>query len=90
MSSTTTVQFARTGRVQSFSGKEVRLRRIFGSQSGNTFILAMDHAVASGLPAGLRDADAVVGMAASGGADAVLMRPGLIRLFRRILVDSSA
>jgi len=78
MSSTTTVQFARTGRVQSFSGKEVRLRRIFGSQSGNTLILAMDHAVASGLPAGLRDADAVVGMAASGGADAVLMRPGLI------------
>lgn len=60
---------------RAFSGRDFRLRRLLAA--GRGLIVPLDHAITSGPADGLADATAVVGAAAAGGADAVLLRPGL-------------
>lgn len=60
------------------SGRYLRLRRILNSGTGRTLIVPLDHAVAAGVDPGIADSRKVVADAAAAGADAVLLRPGLI------------
>lgn len=62
----------------SFDGLNLRMRRIFSPATGRTLIIPLDHAITMGPANGLEDPYAVVGAAVQGGADAVMLRPGLV------------
>lgn len=60
-------------------GKALRLQRLFRRESGNVFILPMDHSVSDGpiMPAG--DVDRMVDIAAESGVDGVVLHKGRVR-----------
>ena len=60
------------------AGHAIRLRRIFNPATGRSLVIPLDHAAADGLLPGLEDARRIIGDAAAAGADAVMLRPGLI------------
>lgn len=59
------------------TGKEVRLRRIF--RDGRTFIGALDFGGFMGPAPGIEDPGAIVRQVVDGGADAILVNPGVAR-----------
>jgi fructose-bisphosphate aldolase/2-amino-3,7-dideoxy-D-threo-hept-6-ulosonate synthase len=63
------------------SGTNIRMRRIFRPTTGRSLIVPLDHAVYMGVPAALADAQRIIADASRAGADAVLMRPGLLKAF---------
>jgi DhnA family fructose-bisphosphate aldolase class Ia len=60
------------------SGHTVRLRRILRPRTRRTLIIPLDHASVTGPVPGLVDARRIVADAAEAGADAVLLRPGMM------------
>lgn len=60
------------------AGHFVRLRRLFNPRTGRTLVIPLDHAAADGLLPGLEDARRIIADAAAAGADAVMLRPGLM------------
>src|SRR5690242_9169296 len=59
------------GNIVSTQPKQLRMRRIFGSD-GKTLIVAMDHAAFMGPAPGLVDPGATIRAVTDGGADAVM------------------
>ncbi len=59
------------------TGKEVRLTRIF--RGGRTFISALDYGGFMGPVLGIEDPRAIVRQVVDGGADAILVNPGIAR-----------
>lgn len=60
------------------AGHGVRLQRIFKKETGRTLIIPLDHGITSGPIAGLSDVKKVISDAAEAGADAIMLRPGLM------------
>ncbi|APR75940.1 2-amino-3,7-dideoxy-D-threo-hept-6-ulosonate synthase [Minicystis rosea] len=70
------------------AGHLIRLRRILHPKTGRTLIIPLDHAAADGLLPGLSDSRKIIADAAKAGADAVMLRPGLMDAF--VETDSRA
>lgn len=66
-------------------GKKLRARRLF--KNGRTVIVPMDHPLYFGPISGLEDPAKVVNEVAAGGADAVLISPGIVELVADELKD---
>ncbi len=62
-----------------YTGKAVRLERLFNRTTRRCIIVPLDHGVSHGPIAGLSDVRRIVSEVAEGGADAVLMHKGLVR-----------
>jgi fructose-bisphosphate aldolase/2-amino-3,7-dideoxy-D-threo-hept-6-ulosonate synthase len=60
-----------------FTGRNIRLRRVFAPATGRTLIIPLDHAITMGPADGLENPRAIVDAAVQGGANAVMLRPGL-------------
>jgi DhnA family fructose-bisphosphate aldolase class Ia len=60
------------------TGHAIRLGRLFNSQTGRSFITALDHGVTIGVPAGAENVNATLEKVIAGGPDAVLVGPGTI------------
>jgi len=60
-------------------GKKLRLGRIFGFESNRTVIVAMDHGLFMGPVKGLESPSSVAKKAVDGGADALIVSPGMVR-----------
>ena len=60
-------------------GKQIRLNRIFGHETGRLCSLAVDHLVAyqSGLPEGLRNVPETINLLVKGKPDAITMYKGM-------------
>ena len=61
-------------------GKRIRLSRIMDEDSTRTLIVPMDHGVTSGAIQGLTDARETMKDMVAGGADALVLHKGLVRL----------
>jgi DhnA family fructose-bisphosphate aldolase class Ia len=59
------------------TGKEVRLRRIF--RGGRSFVSALDYGAFMGPAPGIHDPASIVRQVVEGGADAILVNPGVAR-----------
>ena len=64
-------------------GKKIRLERIINRDSGKTVIVPMDHGVTVGPIEGLEDMKATVSKIVEGGANAILMHKGIVRVGHR-------
>ncbi|MBP1999937.1 DhnA family fructose-bisphosphate aldolase class Ia [Paenibacillus shirakamiensis] len=64
--------------INNVAGQWIRLRRILNPHTGRSLIIPLDHAITSGPVKGLTHPSKIVTMAAQSGADAVMLRPGLI------------
>ncbi len=64
-------------------GKSVRIERIKNRKTGRIIIVPMDHGVSSGPIRGLTDMPVIVNKVADGGANAVLLHKGIIRVGHR-------
>lgn len=62
----------------SSTGYAIRLGRLFNSETGRSFITAIDHGVTIGVPAGAENITTTLETVISGGPDAVLVSPGTI------------
>lgn len=58
---------------------DIRTRRLFARDSGRSFMVALDRTVSAGPEPFSGNAEALVAAVVDGGADAMLMSPGLIR-----------
>jgi DhnA family fructose-bisphosphate aldolase class Ia len=61
-------------------GRRTRYHRVFSRRDQRSFVLPLDHGLAQGVLPGLSDTRALVAAAVAGGVDALLLRPGLLRL----------
>ncbi len=66
-----------------YTGKAIRLERIFNRNTNNAIIVPMDHGVSVGPIAGLEDLRTAVNKVADGGANAVLGHIGLAKYGHR-------
>jgi len=64
-------------------GKKIRLERIIDRNSGRTVIVPMDHGVTVGPIDGLADMQTTVSKVVAGGANAILMHKGIVRVGHR-------
>jgi fructose-bisphosphate aldolase/2-amino-3,7-dideoxy-D-threo-hept-6-ulosonate synthase len=64
-------------------GKSVRMERIMNRKTGKMIIVPMDHGVSMGPIAGLIDMPTIVDKVAEGGANAVLLHKGIIKVGHR-------
>jgi fructose-bisphosphate aldolase/2-amino-3,7-dideoxy-D-threo-hept-6-ulosonate synthase len=64
-------------------GKNIRLERIIDRKSKRTIIIPMDHGLTMGSIQGLEKMAKMVDMVAEGGANAVLMHSGMVRVGHR-------
>lgn len=64
-------------------GKNVRIERIKNRRTGRMIIVPMDHGVSSGPIAGLLDMPKIVDKVAEGGANAVLLHKGIVKVGHR-------
>lgn len=64
-------------------GKKIRLERIINRNSGKTVIIPMDHGVTVGPIEGLADIRKTVSQMVAGGANAILMHKGMVRVGHR-------
>ena len=64
-------------------GKKIRLERIIDRNSGKTVIIPMDHGVTVGPIEGLADMQATISKVVAGGANAILMHKGIVRVGHR-------
>jgi 2-amino-4,5-dihydroxy-6-oxo-7-(phosphooxy)heptanoate synthase len=60
-------------------GKTIKLNRLFRRGDGRLFILPLDHSVSDGPIAPVVELDRLVGAAAAGGVDAVVLHKGRVR-----------
>lgn len=60
------------------NGAELRLGRLFNRESGRTFIVAIDHGLAIGVPPGAEDAVGTVDSIISYNPDGIFVSPGLL------------
>lgn len=60
------------------AGQHLRMRRIFNKSTGRSLIIPLDHGITFGPIPGLIDVTRVITDAEKGGADAIMLRPGLI------------
>lgn len=65
------------------TGMKIRNRRIF-SKDGRTFIIPFDHGISAGMMSGLENVEKIVRIA-NKYADAIMVRPGLMRKVSRSL-----
>jgi DhnA family fructose-bisphosphate aldolase class Ia len=63
----------------SITGFHVRLRRIINQKTGRTLIIPIDHGITIGPVNGLIDIRNTISSAAKAGADAIMLRPGLMK-----------
>jgi DhnA family fructose-bisphosphate aldolase class Ia len=61
------------------SGAEIRTGRLFNPSSGRSFMVAMDRTLSTGPEEFAEDSAELVASIVAGGADAILMSPGLIK-----------
>ena len=66
-------------------GKSRRLRNMFNAETGIMLCIPIDHGMQVGPIDGLSDPDRLIGEIADGGADAVIVNPGLMRRFHKQL-----
>lgn len=64
-------------------GKELRLRRLFHLRSDKTVIVPIDHGTTNGPLEGIKDYLSTIKGLVTGGADAVIMHKGLLRMITR-------
>jgi len=64
-------------------GKKIRLERIIDRNSGKTVIIPMDHGVTVGPIEGLADMQNTISKVVAGGANAILMHKGIVRVGHR-------
>ena len=64
-------------------GKKIRLERIIDRNSGRTVIVPMDHGVTVGPIEGLANMQDTVTKVVNGGANAILMHKGIVRVGHR-------
>jgi len=64
-------------------GKKIRLERIIDRNSGKTVIIPMDHGVTVGPIAGLENMRETISKVVAGGANAILMHKGIVRIGHR-------
>lgn len=64
-------------------GKKIRLERIIDRNSGRTVIVPMDHGVTVGPIAGLQNMRDTISKIVAGGANAILMHKGIVRVGHR-------
>ncbi len=64
-------------------GKKIRLERIIDRNSGRTVIIPMDHGVTVGPIEGLADMQTTISKVVAGGANAILMHKGIVRIGHR-------
>jgi predicted phospho-2-dehydro-3-deoxyheptonate aldolase len=64
-------------------GKKIRLERIINRDSGKAVIVPMDHGVTVGPIEGLEDMKATISKIVEGGANAILMHKGIVRVGHR-------
>ena len=64
-------------------GKKIRLERIIDRNSGRTVIIPMDHGVTVGPIEGLADMQTTISKVVAGGANAILMHKGIVRVGHR-------
>ena len=64
-------------------GKKIRLERIINRNSGRTVIVPMDHGVTVGPIAGLEDMQTTIAGVVEGGANAILIHKGIVRVGHR-------
>lgn len=64
-------------------GKNIRMERIFNRDSSKTVIIPMDHGVTIGPVKGLEDMRMAVSRVVKGGANAILMHKGIVRVGHR-------
>jgi DhnA family fructose-bisphosphate aldolase class Ia len=60
-------------------GSPIRTDRLFDRTSGRSFMVAIDRTVSVGPEPFAEQADALISAVVAGGADAILMSPGLIK-----------
>jgi len=71
-------------------GFQVRLGRLFQSESGRSFITAIDHGVTLGVPQGAEHAIETVQRVVEGGPDGVLIGPGLFAKTAHLFASRNA
>lgn len=64
-------------------GKEIRLERIMNRDSGRTIIVPLDHGITLGPIPGLTDMSMAIGRVVNGGANAILMHKGMVKVGHR-------
>lgn len=64
-------------------GKKIRLERMIDRNSGRTVIVPMDHGVTVGPIEGLADMRTTISKVVAGGANAILMHKGIVRVGHR-------
>lgn len=70
-------------------GKELRMSRLFRRDSQRMVLITIDHGICIDPMQEIKDPTAIVRKVAEGGADAVLLTPGIARLAYRELVNSN-
>jgi predicted phospho-2-dehydro-3-deoxyheptonate aldolase len=69
--------------IKKMIGKKIRLERIIDRNSHRTVIVPMDHGVTVGPIAGLEDMRTTVSKVVAGGANAILLHKGIVRVGHR-------
>lgn len=62
-----------------YAGYLVRLNRIMNKNTGKTLVIPFDHGSSAGILSGLEDVKKIVDISAEGGANAIMLRPGLMK-----------
>lgn len=70
-------------------GKEMRLGRLFNPKSGRMVLVTMDHGICINPMKEISNPGAIVRQAVEGGADAILLTPGIARVTYKELVGSN-
>jgi len=69
-------------------GKEMRMARLFDRKSKRMVLITIDHGICVNPMMEIADIRSVVRKIADGGADAVLLTPGIARFTREVLADT--
>ncbi len=64
-------------------GKQIRMERIMNRENSRTLIVPMDHGVSAGPIPGLEDMKTSIGKVVDGGANAIVIHKGIVRLGHR-------
>lgn len=62
-----------------YAGYQLRFNRIINKNSGRTLVIPFDHATSAGVLPGLDNVRKIVEISAQAGADAIMLRPGLMK-----------
>ena len=64
-------------------GKQIRMERIMNRENGRTLIVPLDHGVTAGPIPGIVDMKTAIGKIVDGGANAIVIHKGIVRLGHR-------